>query len=58
MPEYERTIRWDDEELAIEWPLVNGEHPLLAKKDQLEKRFRDRQFSDKSQQEPDKLTPC
>ena len=46
MPEHERAIRWDDEELAIKWPLVDGKPPLLAEKDQQAKRFRDSQFSD------------
>ena len=46
MPEYERCIRWDDKELAIEWPLVDDKPPLLAEKDQHAKRFQDREFSD------------
>ncbi|WP_444921184.1 dTDP-4-dehydrorhamnose 3,5-epimerase [Microbulbifer sp. CnH-101-G] len=32
-PEYEHSIRWDDPELAIEWPLVNEKAPLLSAKD-------------------------
>ncbi|WP_444898984.1 dTDP-4-dehydrorhamnose 3,5-epimerase [Microbulbifer sp. VAAC004] len=32
-PEYEHSIRWDDPELSIEWPLVNGEEPKLSAKD-------------------------
>lgn len=32
-PEYERTVRWDDPELAIHWPLVNGQSPQLSAKD-------------------------
>lgn len=32
-PEHERSIRWDDPELAIEWPLVEGGEPLLSDKD-------------------------
>lgn len=32
-PEFERTIRWDDPELAIAWPLLDGREPLLAAKD-------------------------
>jgi dTDP-4-dehydrorhamnose 3,5-epimerase len=30
--EHERTLRWDDPELAIEWPL-RGAAPLLSDKD-------------------------
>lgn len=33
-PEHERSIRWDDPELGIEWPLVEGGKPLLSDKDQ------------------------
>ena len=32
-PECERSIRWDDPALGIEWPLINGEHPQLSAKD-------------------------
>ena len=32
-PDYERTIRWDDETLAIDWPLVGGHEPMLSAKD-------------------------
>ncbi|MGB3918232.1 MAG: dTDP-4-dehydrorhamnose 3,5-epimerase [Thiothrix litoralis] len=32
-PEHERTLNWDDATLAIEWPLVDGQAPLLSGKD-------------------------
>lgn len=33
-PAFERSLRWDDPTLAIEWPLIPGVPPLLAAKDQ------------------------
>lgn len=32
-PEWERTIRWDDPDLGIRWPLPAGQTPLLSAKD-------------------------
>lgn len=32
-PEWERSILWNDPELAIPWPLINGQAPILSKKD-------------------------
>ncbi len=32
-PEHERCIRWDDTEIGIDWPLVDGKPPLLSDKD-------------------------
>ncbi|MEZ4396739.1 MAG: dTDP-4-dehydrorhamnose 3,5-epimerase [Candidatus Krumholzibacteriia bacterium] len=32
-PEHERSLRWDDPALAIDWPLVDGKAPLLSAKD-------------------------
>jgi dTDP-4-dehydrorhamnose 3,5-epimerase len=40
-PQYERTIRWDDKTLAIDWPLVEGMHPLLSEKDADGMAFKD-----------------
>lgn len=31
--EHERTIRWDDPTLGIEWPLAEGGEPALSEKD-------------------------
>jgi dTDP-4-dehydrorhamnose 3,5-epimerase len=31
--EHERTLRWDDSEVGIEWPLVGSAPPLLSVKD-------------------------
>lgn len=40
-PEHERTIRWDDPDLAVEWPLVAGESPSMSGKDLDGDRFRE-----------------
>jgi dTDP-4-dehydrorhamnose 3,5-epimerase len=33
LPDYERSIIWNDPTLAIEWPLINNQLPLLSDKD-------------------------
>lgn len=40
-PEFDRGIRWDDPDLAIEWPLPNGVKPILSKKDAAAPLFKD-----------------
>lgn len=32
-PELERILAWDDRAIAVEWPLVNGQPPLLSERD-------------------------
>lgn len=32
-PEHERSVRWDDPAIGIEWPLARGGEPTLAAKD-------------------------
>ncbi len=32
-PQYERCIQWDDAEIGIDWPLVDGTPPILSDKD-------------------------
>lgn len=32
-PEYERSLRWDDPAVGIEWPLVGGQQPTVSDKD-------------------------
>jgi dTDP-4-dehydrorhamnose 3,5-epimerase len=39
--EHERAIRWDDPDLAIDWPLIGGQKPILAPKDAEAKSFKD-----------------
>lgn len=41
-PAHERTIIWNDPDLAIEWPIQ--EEPLLAVKDSIGKRFKDAEY--------------
>ncbi|MBB1275929.1 dTDP-4-dehydrorhamnose 3,5-epimerase [Pseudoalteromonas sp. SR43-3] len=33
-PEFEQSVLWNDPNLAIQWPLVNGMQPLLSPKDE------------------------
>jgi len=32
-PDYERTLIWNDPEIGIKWPLIDGLPPLLSEKD-------------------------
>jgi dTDP-4-dehydrorhamnose 3,5-epimerase len=32
-PEHERTIRWDDPDIGVDWPLKAGQEPLMSEKD-------------------------
>lgn len=32
-PQYERSLFWNDPQLGIQWPLVDGQPPLLSTKD-------------------------
>lgn len=32
-PEHERTIRWDDPDIGIDWPLQEGQKPMMSDKD-------------------------
>jgi dTDP-4-dehydrorhamnose 3,5-epimerase len=45
-PEWERTIRWDDSDLGIEWPLVGDQPPLLSAKDSQGKTLREAEIYD------------
>lgn len=32
-PDFERSIRWDDSDLNIDWPLAAGQRPIVSEKD-------------------------
>lgn len=34
-PEHERTLLWDDPDIGIDWPLLDGEKPTLSDRDSL-----------------------
>ncbi|KFZ36855.1 dTDP-4-dehydrorhamnose 3,5-epimerase [Shewanella mangrovi] len=40
-PSAEHTVSWDDPTLAINWPLIEGNPPLLSVKDRIAKSFFD-----------------
>ncbi|MHB1300984.1 MAG: dTDP-4-dehydrorhamnose 3,5-epimerase [Burkholderiales bacterium] len=44
-PEYERSILWNDPDLAIDWPLAE-QSPLLSNKDREAKRFMEAELFD------------
>ena len=43
-PQYERAIRWDDPDLAIDWPLPDGKAPFLAPKDEAAASFKNAEY--------------
>jgi len=40
-PAFERAVRWDDADIAIDWPLKAGEQPVLSAKDEAASLLRD-----------------
>jgi len=40
-PQHERSIRWDDPDIGIAWPLGRGEQPVLSAKDAAAPFFKD-----------------
>ena len=40
-PQHDRALRWDDPEIAIHWPLVDGEPPTVSTKDAAGKSLQD-----------------
>ncbi len=47
-PEWDRTIRWDDPELGIKWPLLPDSEPVISEKDQKGVPFRSAEVYDES----------
>jgi dTDP-4-dehydrorhamnose 3,5-epimerase len=43
-PEYERCIVWNDEQLGIDWPLQDGQEPILSKKDSSGQTLNDTEY--------------
>ena len=43
-PEFERSIRWDDPTIGVEWPLIAGEPPQLSAKDTVSTPFLDAEY--------------
>jgi len=43
-PEHERSVRWDDPDIGIEWPLPAGLTPLLSPKDSQAVPFRSAEY--------------
>lgn len=39
-PEHERTLLWNDPDIGVKWPLLNGRLPVLSAKDQIGKPFK------------------
>lgn len=40
-PEHDRSLKWNDPTVGINWPLVDGKTPLLSAKDEAGKSFAD-----------------
>ena len=38
-PEFDCSLKWNDPEVGIEWPLVDGKQPILSDKDENGKSF-------------------
>ena len=38
-PEFDRSLKWDDVDVGIDWPLVDGKQPLVSEKDENGKSF-------------------
>lgn len=38
-PEFDRSLKWNDPVVGIDWPLVDGKQPLISEKDENGKSF-------------------
>ncbi|GAA5524807.1 dTDP-4-dehydrorhamnose 3,5-epimerase [Microbulbifer aestuariivivens] len=47
-PQHEHSIRWDDPDLNIRWPIMPGEKPKLSKKDAEGKYFKEAEVFERS----------
>jgi dTDP-4-dehydrorhamnose 3,5-epimerase len=45
-PQWERTLLWNDAQIAIEWPLLEGQPPILSAKDAIGKSLKDAELFD------------
>jgi dTDP-4-dehydrorhamnose 3,5-epimerase len=45
-PDWERTLLWNDPQVGIDWPLVDGQPPLLSPKDARGRRLIDAEVFD------------
>jgi dTDP-4-dehydrorhamnose 3,5-epimerase len=45
-PQWERTILWNDADIGIQWPLIDGTPPTLSAKDTLGKRLQEAELFD------------
>lgn len=43
-PEFEKSVLWNDPTLAIDWPILQGETPVLSLKDQAASLFLNAQY--------------
>ncbi|MFC1692826.1 dTDP-4-dehydrorhamnose 3,5-epimerase [Candidatus Latescibacterota bacterium] len=47
-PQWERTLLWNDPDIGIEWPLIDGHQPIVSLKDAQGKRLADAELFDSS----------
>ena len=40
-PEFDRCVRWNDADIGIDWPLEEGQEPLISDKDMAAPAFKD-----------------